>query len=198
MILRPWTVIPKKLKNFIGWDNDSETLQRPHTLRHSVPRSSFVLHCGQSRKQFWGLKLWTESTLSTPYSWPTSETSRVQKKSKADTSHPVTKNPNLSETFRPEHIPQTALAIHTLGTHNPLRAQAIHLGASVASTSAISSPWDSSHLNSSEDMTQIPKHCRGLTLWNPNPWTADSTQLHRWLNRSQSLETEQRSETSYH
>ena len=42
----------KKLRDFIGWDNDSETLQRPHTLRHRFPRSSFVLHCGQSRKQF--------------------------------------------------------------------------------------------------------------------------------------------------
>lgn len=55
-------------RDFTGWDNDSETLQRLHTLRHSVPKISEILHCGHSRKQFWGLKLWTGSTHSTPYS----------------------------------------------------------------------------------------------------------------------------------
>lgn len=123
----PCTLIPKKLRDFIGWDNDSETLQGTHTLRHSVPKSAEISHSGHSRKQFWGLKLWTW-TLSTPYSHPTSQTLRVHRKSRTEISHLVTQNTNTSETFRPEHIPQKGLTTLTLGYTTPQGLKQFTLG----------------------------------------------------------------------
>lgn len=65
-ILRPYT---------LDADSDPKTLQRPHTLRHSVPKSSALSHMGHSIKQFWGLKLCPRTTPSAPSTRPTSQTS---------------------------------------------------------------------------------------------------------------------------
>lgn len=90
-----WMQIPKELRCFIGWNDDLETLQTPHTLRHSVPKSSEISDSEHSTKQFCSLKLWT---LTTPYPSPApqqlppnhTDLVRTEELKNKEISHPAT------------------------------------------------------------------------------------------------------------
>lgn len=104
----------KKLRDFIGWDNDSETLQRPHTS--TVSQGAHLSYTvGKAENNSEASSFGLSPTLSTPYSGQPQEPREFRKNPKQTPHNPLCRILICRRHFRPEHIPQTALArIHTL------------------------------------------------------------------------------------